>query len=470
MKKISVLLSLLVVAAAVHADNIKYVFLMIGDGMGVNQVFATERYLGSLSDKPHGRESLTMTQFPNVGLSHTYSLSNGITDSAAGGTALSSFEKTSNGVIAMDSAGVKPLVTIAELAKQKGKAVGVVTSVSIDHATPAVFYAHVPNRSMYYEIGEQLAKSDFDFFGGAWFLQPKGKKKDRPDLMGVVTDNGYTVLKGYDAYQREGRKHDKVILTQTDEQSKRSKSSLPYAIDRKESDTNLAQLTTAAIDFLEKKSKGKGFFLMVEGGAIDWACHSNDAATALHEVKDFDNAIKVAYEFYKKHPKETMIVISADHETGGLALGNRDYNLRFNRIASQKCSQPELSSKILAALNDKQNEFTFEKMKQILSDNLGLFTEVAVSEPQYERLAEAYVKTVSGKNRDVKNEYFTDELIAVTAIRILNQNSRVGWTTGGHSSAAVPVFSIGPGTEAMKGVMQNCEIPQRMARIAGYRK
>lgn len=468
MKKISLVLSFLLFATVSWASGIKYVFYMIGDGMGVNQVFATERYLGSLSSD-HGREALTMTQFPNVGLSHTYSLSNGITDSAAGGTALSCFQKTTNGVIGMDSIGENSLKSIAEYARDNGKAVGIITSVSIDHATPAVFYAHVPQRGMYYEIGEQLAGSDFDFFGGAWFLQPKGKKGDLRDLEEIVSENGYKVLKGYDQYKKEGLKHDKVILTQTDEKTKKYGGSLPYAIDRESDDLTLPQITEAAIQFLEKKSKGKGFFLMVEGGQIDWACHGNDGAAALREVIDFDEAINVVYEFYKRHPKETLIVVTADHETGGLALGNSDYNTRFKRIDSQKCSQSKLSKIILEALNTKEKEFTFEDMKAILRDNLGLFDEISISEPQYQRLADAYVKTVSGKKTGVESEYFTDELIAVTAIRILNENSRLGWTTGAHSSAAVPVLSIGEGSITLRGVMQNNEIPQRMQKITGYK-
>lgn len=447
-----------------QAKDIKYVFLMIGDGMGVNQVFTTERYLGSVVSEEN-REALTMTQFPNVGLSHTYSLSNGITDSAAGGTALSSFQKTRNGRIAMDSLGTTPLRTIAEMAHDNGKAVGVITSVSIDHATPAVFYAHVPDRNMYYEIGEQLANSGFDFFGGAWFLNPKGKKGDRKDLREVVEEGGYTVLQGYPAYQKEGRKHDKVILTQND----LTRKSIPYAIDRTDDDLTLAQITTAAIDFLQKKNKGKGFFLMVEGGEIDWACHSNDGATAVNEVKDFDDAVKVAYEFYKKHPDETLIVISADHETGGLALGNSNYTTQFKRLYSQKCSLDALSGKVLEALNAKGKDFSFDDMKNLLSEQTGLFTEIPVTEAQYRRLADAYIKTMYGEKSKVKSEYFTDEVIADTAVRILNESSKVGWTTGAHSSNAVPIFSIGKGSENLRGVMQNCEIPQRMAKVAGYK-
>lgn len=468
MKKRNILLAAALLAATSASAEIKYVFLMIGDGMGVNQVFATERYLGSLQGG-HGREALTMTSFPNVGLSHTYSLSNGITDSAAGGSALSSLHKTANGVIAMDSTGTVAYETIAEMAHKQGKAVGVITSVSIDHATPAVFYAHVPSRNMYYEIGEQLAKSDFDFFAGAWFLNPTGKKNDRRDLLEVVKENGYTVVQGLAKGPEGLLGYDKVILTQTDAREKATSGSLPYAIDRDDSDLTLPQLTDAAVRFLENKGKDNGFFLMVEGGAIDWACHGNDGATAIQEVKDFDNSIKIAYDFFHRHPTETLIVVTADHETGGLALGNSDYTTQFRELASQQCSQAALSSIILKEINEKKKKFSMSDMKRILRENLGFYDTFKLSASQEKALEEAYRKTMAGKAGKVKNEYYDDELIASTAIGIVNRNSKVGWTTGAHSSAAVPVFSIGIGSELLRGVMQNNEISQRIAKIADYR-
>lgn len=466
MKRFYLLALVVFMTLTATAKDVKYVFLMIGDGMGVNQVFSAERYLGALKEGI-GREALTMTQFPNVGLSHTYSTSNGITDSAAGGTALSSCEKTSNHTIAMNSDHTAPLTTIAEMAKSRGKAVGVITSVSIDHATPAVFYAHVPDRNDYYEIGCQLPKSNFDFFGGAWFLKPKGRDKQQEDLADIVTKGGYSILKGYDSYVSEGRKHDKVILTQTDEAAKVNYKSLPYAIDRTEKDLKLEQITTAAIDFLEAKGGKNGFFLMVEGGQIDWACHSNDGATMVTEVLDFDKSIALAYEFYKKHPNETLIVVTADHETGGVSLANSGYDLYINNLSTQHCSQAGLSAKILAKLNEKKDAFTVEDMKTILKAETGLYGDVKVSEKENEKLMEAYVKTMT-EHDGVKSEYFTDEIIAATAAKIINHRSSIGWTTYGHSSGAVPIFAIGPGSEAFNRVMQNCEISSEIKRIAKY--
>lgn len=468
MTRILTTLLCLAIALISMAQKPKYVIFMIGDGMGVNQIGMTERYKAAINGS-NGRVPLCMTQFPITGYSHTYSKSYGTTDSAAGGTALSTGVKTSNSTVAMDSARIEPLTTIAERAKKKGLAVGVTTSVSIDHATPAVFYAHTPLRKMYYEIGQQLPTSNFDFFGGAWFVQPNGKDGNQPDLEEIVKKAGYTTLKGYDEYLKNGKKNKKVILTQTDERAKIFKSGLPYAIDREEGDLQLEQITKAAIDFLYNKNKKDGFFLMVEGGQIDWACHANDPGALVNEIIDFDNAISAAYEFYKQHKDETLIVISADHETGGFSIGRDNlYNLELAYLQSQKCSQSELSNKISTALNDKANEFTYDVMKKIVSENTGLWNNIKMNGKDDADMREAYDKTVRGKAEDVKSEYFKDALIAATALKILSRKARIGWTTGGHTSGFVPVFAIGAGAERFSGVIENIDIPNRIAELAGY--
>lgn len=463
MTRIYVLLLCLYVTMTSAAQKAKYVFLMIGDGMGVNQINLTERYKAAMADG-NGRVPLCMTSFPVTGLSYTYSKSHGTTDSAAGGTALSTGEKTTNGTIAMDSAKVNPIETIAELAKRNGKVVGVTTSVSIDHATPAVFYAHVPDRGMYYEIGQQLATSDFDFFGGAWFRKPKGNDGNKTALEDIVKKSGYTILKGYDEYQKKGKKQKKVILTQTEDRTEAFYGQLPCALDRNDNDLQLSQITEAAIDFLYNKNKDKGFFLMVEGGQIDYACHSNDAGTAVHEVIDFDNAIAMAYNFYKQHPDETLIVVSADHETGGLTIGrDNNYNLHLDALGNQRCSQNTLTQKLLAKLEENKEAFTFDMMKRTVAEYTGLWTSVKMDEKDEAKMRSAYDKTMQGKAEGVKSEYYIDNLIASTAIKILNRKAVVGWTTGGHTSGYVPVFAIGVGANRFGGVIENNEIGKRIA-------
>ncbi|WP_373798738.1 alkaline phosphatase, partial [Bacteroides heparinolyticus] len=309
-----VLLFALLTSGMTYAQQAKYVFYFIGDGMGVNQVNGTEMYLAELEGRI-GIKPLLFTTFPVAGMATTFSATNSVTDSSAAGTALSTGEKTYNGAIGMDD-NKNVLQTVAEKAKKAGKKVGVTTSVSVDHATPAAFYAHQPNRSMYYEIALDLPKAGFDFYAGGGFLKPTttADKKEAPSIFPIFEENGYTIARGLDEYRSKAAKADKMILIQKEGAEP---SCLPYAIDRKEGDLTLAEITESAISFLTK-GKDKGFFLMVEGGKIDWACHSNDPATTFNEVVDMDNAVRVAYDFYKKHPKETLIVITADHETGGL--------------------------------------------------------------------------------------------------------------------------------------------------------
>ena len=342
MKRLMYVLCFVLISVVAHGQA-KYVFYFIGDGMGVNQVNGTEMYRAELQNGRIGVEPLLFTQFPVGTMASTFSATNSVTDSSAGGTALATGSKTYNGAIGMDDQK-NPLQTVAEKAKKAGKRVGIATSVSIDHATPAAFYAHQPIRSMYYEIATDLPKADFDFYAGSGFLKPTttADKKEAPSIFPMFEEAGYTLARGYNDFKAKVPQAKKMILIQ---EEGADVSSLPYAIDRKEGELTLAQITESAIEFLTKE-KNKGFFLMVEGGKIDWSCHANDAATTFNEVIDMDEAIKVAYEFYKKHPKETLIVVTADHETGGIALGTGKYALNLQALQYQKNSADMLSTQI----------------------------------------------------------------------------------------------------------------------------
>ncbi len=457
---------LMLFMATANAKAPRYVFLMIGDGMGIDQVFGTEYYLAA-QDSIHGMQPLTFTQFPYVGLSRTYSTSHEITDSAAGGTALSVRQKTANGVLGMDSTQTLPLTSIARLAHEKGHAVGITTSVSIDHATPGAFYAQVPNRGMYYRIGEQLAQSQFDFFGGSDFLSPTHGGKNATHLHTLLEQSGYTIYKGYSEYLNAKPKGERVFLTQTDTFDSAGKpiaqSALPYAIDRNASDLSLAQITSAAIEFLD--SKEKGFFLMVEGGKIDWACHAQDAATLFHEVIDFDKAVQEAYEFYLKHPDETLIVVTADHETGGLGLGTQDYHLHFKDLGRQRCSLSGLSQHIRQAMANPERPFSWGIAQEILRENLGFWDEIKLSSKQEEALKKGYQQA---SQEEIKTEYSNENPLATIAIKIINEIAHCGWTSATHTGAPVPIYAIGVGAQQFTGVMQNRDIPHRIAEIAGY--
>ena len=467
MRKLSFLLLCLLCVSSAYAQQAKYVFFFIGDGMGVNQVQGTELYLGELNGKIE-IAPLDFTELPFATTSSTYSATNGVTDSAAGGTALATGKKTKNGVIGMEKDQQTPIKSIAMRAKEKGCRVGIATSVSVDHATPAAFYAHNPDRKNYYQIGKDLFLAGFDFYAGSDFLDPDNHGQSE-SLYSLAQKNGYAIARGYDDFATQCDQADKLILFQTEKASKIYRDAIPYAIDRQKGDLALSDITSAAIRFLSK-DLSKGFFLMIEGGKIDWACHSNDAATAFREVVDLNESIRQALKFYENHPDETLIVISADHETGGLVLGTGEYALNLQALQHQRVSETQFTSILNGLRKQTGNQVTWEQAQEALKANFGFWKEVKLSEAQEKRLREVFDRTFTGGKVEMeKSEYAQDEPLAAEAVRVLNEIALVGWVSGGHSAGYVPVFAIGAGAELFQGRMDNIEIPARIAEAAQYK-
>lgn len=466
MKRLMYVLLFVLLAGASYAQQAKYVFYFIGDGMGVNQVNGTEMYLAEQEGRI-GVKSLLFTTFPAGTMATTFSATNSVTDSSAAGTALATGEKTYNGAIGMDD-DKNILQTVAEKAKKAGKKVGVTTSVSVDHATPAAFYAHQPNRSMYYEIALDLPKANFDFYAGGGFLKPTttADRQEAPSIFPIIEEAGYTIARGLDEYKAKAADAEKMILIQ---EEGAEPSCLPYAIDHKEGDLTLPEITESAISFLTK-GNNKGFFLMVEGGKIDWACHNNDPVTVFEEVIDLDNAVKVAYEFYKKHPKETLIVVTADHETGGMGLGTGSYQLHLKSLMNQKQSQDILSKAITDLRKEKSGKASWDDVKALLADKMGFWKELPLTWEQEKTLRDEYEMSFV-KNKVVFEErlYSKTEPLAAAARKVMSQIAMVGWTGGGHTAGYVPVFAIGAGSNLFVGKMDNTEIPKRIAKAAGYK-
>lgn len=277
----------------------KNVILMIGDGMGIAHVYAGMTANG-------GR--LFLENFKSIGFAKTYSSDRYVTDSAAGGTALSAGEKTYNGAIGVDTA-VESIVNIREMAEKKGKATGVVSTSAVTHATPASFVAHQPKRSMYEEIAADFLKTDLDVFIGGGYKH-FNERKDGRNLINDLKKKGYQVLTDIDSIQlvRSG----KLAGLTAPEHTGRVK----------ERGDMLQKATRTALNILSKDKDG--FFLMVEGSQIDWGGHQNDMSYVVEEMLDFDRAIGVALDFAARN-KETLIVVTADHETGGLAVLNGDF-------------------------------------------------------------------------------------------------------------------------------------------------
>ena len=445
----------------------KYVFYFIGDGMGLNQVVATQYYLRSCQGEL-GITPLRFAQFPYTGLATSYSGSSDVTDSAAGGTALATGHKTYNGAIGVDGDG-SPVTSVAEWAHNGGAKVGVATSVTVNHATPASFYAHQKSRNDYYEIGAQLAASGFEFFAGGDFAEPSNPDDpSAPHLYDLAREAGYAIVRGYEEYEALDDSEDKVLLIQ---KTDAVENTLPYALDAREGDLTLTQVTAAAIDHLYDKRHKKGFFLMVEGGKIDYACHANDAAAALQETVDFDKAIRVAYEFYKQHPKETLIVVTADHETGGFTLGNGSYALNFGVLQSQKVSHVGFSRLVNRMRHETKDNVTWEQMQEALRANFGFWDTISLSERDVKALHSEFERSFQG-DRNVKmaeSLYYRDEPISALAVRILNRIAMVSWPVGSHTAAYVPVFAIGNGAERFCGQMDNTDIPKRIAEVAEWK-
>ena len=466
MKKLSLLFTLLLFSFVyLQAQEAKYVFYFIGDGMGVNQVLGTEYYQKAATGEL-GITPLCFASFPYATTASTYSTSSDVTDSAASGTALATGNKTSNGTLGMLQDHKTNVNSIACWAKNSGKRVGISTSVSIDHATPGAFYAHVTSRGQYYKIGTQLAESGLDFFGGSGFLQPTNKDNPSdPNVFDLCSKNGYTIARGYKDYRKKAKKADKIILFQNKD---KNVSNLPYAIDREKDDLTLTDITRAGINFLMKEPD-KGFFFMVEGGQIDWACHSNDPGSWVNEVIDMDNAVKVAYEFYQQHPDETLIVITADHETGGLVLTRGGYKLNIGALKYQKCSENKFTETLSQLRKKYNNNVPWEVIKSAIASNWGFYDGLELTDAQDKQIQDIYNKTLKGQTPDmVKSEYKNDEPMSSVLKDIMSQIAMVSWATGDHSAGYVPVYAIGVGAEKFAARTDNAQIPIKIAEAAGY--
>ncbi|MBP7507958.1 MAG: alkaline phosphatase [Prolixibacteraceae bacterium] len=275
----------------------KNVILLIGDGMGTSQVYAAMVANGG---------ELFFNNFKNIGFSKTYSADNLITDSAAGGTALATGEKTYNGAIGLNKDTVS-IPNIREKAEAKGMATGVVSTSVITHATPASFVAHQPDRDMYEEIAGDFLKTNIDVFIGGGSIN-FNKRKDKKDLTAILKDKGYQVVYGIEEISKisNGKLAGFTSEDHNPGKLKGRGEELPIA-------------TTTAINILDNDPDG--FFLMVEGSQIDWGGHANHTGYVISEVLDLDLAIGAALEFASQN-KETLVIVTADHETGGFSVEN----------------------------------------------------------------------------------------------------------------------------------------------------
>ncbi len=466
----------------------KYIFYFIGDGMGISQTIAAEQYLSAKGDKAR---KLHMNTLPVQGVYTTYAEDRFITGSAAAGTALATGEKTTINTISKNGDRTKALKTIAEDARDLGMKVGIISSVSIDHATPASFYAHQDTRSMYYPISLDLSKSNFNYFAGGGIKHPKGdgKKRSSKGNTGLGKDNvkdnkensielakkrGYTYLDTKDGFDNLKKGDDKIITVAPILVGGKS---LPYGIDKTPNNISLSEFTAKGIELLDNP---KGFFMMVEGGKIDWSCHANDAATSIIEVIEFDNAIKVALDFYKKHPDETLIVVCGDHETGGLTMGfaGTHYSSNFEVLHHQKVSSERFSNIVKTYKKEKGKKANFKEMSTIIKKHYGLGDaekDLELSKYDISKLKKAFAMSMMDRKERKYDEatyllYGSYDPLTVTLTHMMAQKAGISWTTFSHTGTPIVVKTLGAGQNLFTGYFDNTDIAKNIRFLMNHKK
>ena len=446
-------------AACFCAARPKYVFLFIGDGMSTPQRMVAEEF----SEKT-GHGELAMNALPYQATTRTRSANAIITDSAAAATAMACGEKTNNGMLGVLPDGTR-LVSAAEMAKAAGKRVGIITTVTIVHATPAGFYAHRKSRGASYQIGLDLVASGFDYFAGGGMGGKQDSRKD-PEYRGNVFDlarkAGYIVAtnRAEWAALAPGRKSWSVFAD----------GAMDFSIDADGTQPTLAELVRKGIELLDCPA---GFFMMCEGGKVDYAGHANDAATNLRDVIALDEAVKAALAFAALHPDETLVITTGDHETGGLSMGFAGTGGKFfvERLARQTCSAEKFSTTVKGMLRERIDT-PFAELKPMLAERFGLVFEGAKDDPmlltaaEREELEKAFEtdrgyirqKLADTTAHDVRRRY----AFAAAAKRVLAAHAGVGWSSGSHTALPTLTTAQGVGADILVGMRENTDLGRRL--------
>ena len=463
----------------------KYVFLFIGDGMSYPQIQSTSDFLGALNDEDYwqaqpslddnqgaildGPSYLNFMNFEAAGSAVTYDSNSFAPDSASTATSIATGHKTYSGSINVDETGTVEYETIAEQLKaQKGYEIGVITSVNLNHATPAAFYAHQASRNNYYEIGLELIDSGFTYFAGGGFLKPTGGEGDQEDLYALAEAAGYTVARNQ--AEAEAVTDGPVILI---DEHLADGDAMAYELDRTEDMWSLADYVEKGIEVLDNDT---GFFMMCEGGKIDWACHANDAASTIHDTQALADAVQVAIDFAAEHPEETLILVTGDHETGGLTIGfaGTDYDTYLDLLENQKISFAKFDSDYVAAY--KENQTSFEDVMADVTELFGLKTEgeegdkLVLTDYELDLLRTAYEKSVHGTETGYAAQqeyvlYGTYEPLSVTLTHIINNKSGISFTSYSHTGLPVAVLAQGVGSETFGGYYDNTQVYEKLASL-----
>ncbi|MGQ9748103.1 MAG: alkaline phosphatase, partial [Candidatus Caldatribacteriaceae bacterium] len=353
----------------------RFVFFFIGDGMGENDFWLVERYYAFQG------VSSSFSELSFAGTLGTLSLG-AVPDSASSGTALACGVKTRNGMVGVDASG-KRVLSLAEIAYNQGLRVGIITNVAINDATPAAFYAHRNSRRDYAEIASDMVESGFDLFVGGGINTP-GNASD------LTRKKEYKICRSWEEFFQSSLPLIALLP-------------FPFAIDRKEGEYSLRDAVRRGIQLL---SDEKGFFLLVEGGKIDWCKHMNDAGSLLFELLDFDEALGEALIFAREHPQKTLIIVTADHETGGMNISRE---VSYLGIQKQSFSYQVFLDKLLSG----------NPLEEVIQEMWGW-------KPKIDQLSKLLFEHSN------KNKVFIS-----LAQRFAKENG-ISWETTGHTGEKVP--------------------------------
>lgn len=398
--------------SAVFAQTPKYIFLIMGDGMGHHAIKITEDYKAYLKANPDIAKTLpfeelslegkrlNFREFPCLGLCETEGFGRPVTGSSEAATALFCGTKSFKGAVGVDPEGTA-LPSLFTLLHEQGYQVGIMSTDPVNHASPAVAYAHCKDRGDFREISRQLPLSGFEFFAGDSFI-------DYPDTDGklnadqYVQKYGYKVFYGTEAFAGRSKKDSRVILC--NKRNKVEKSNITAEMDlsknyvlRSEDGTNtLAQELQCCLEYMDQS---RPFVLFCEEGEVDHTSHLNFARALVHHMLRLEQTVDVALDFYRKHPDETLIVVFSDHETGAPAPCEKITGIKWDILDADWNS-----GRILSSYTEKE-------------------------------------------------------------CRDLSRKAGIKWSTSGHTAGFTPVFAIGAGAERLNGSFDNTEFSKRIMNI-----
>jgi alkaline phosphatase len=425
----------------------KNIIMVIADGMG--PAYTTSyRYF---NDDP-ATELIEETIFDRlvIGTTSTYParISGLVTDSAAAATALASGVKTYNGAIGLDL-NKKSVETVLEFAKKQGKKTGIVVTSQINHATPAAYLAHNESRNNYHAIANSYIdngiKADV-YFGGGWqyFLRADRNLIDEFKASGFQYIDNYNLLADLNV--------DKAVIGLF------ANIGLPGALDDNDPH-RLSTMTKAAIKQLEND---QGYFMLIEASQIDWAGHANDIVAAMAEMTDLAKTMEYLEKYSHQHP-DTLVILTADHSTGGLTVGANgkyEWNPEILRLMKQ-------SPKAIATLLEK-SKITQQHVSELLN-----FT-VTESEVKQIKQAKMYAieqlasyNQLDDDDKLKRKKPSTGNIIASAITKLIDLRTNTGWTSGGHTAIDVPVHALGKNSEMFAGKLDNTDIAKNIFRLLG---